>query len=143
MDWITTTIKKKYLRPILRGVKTVEYKEASDYWRKRLHKHLGEHDGDLGINLLCGKEAYKFYVSKVKYRHYPDYEKKSIDGEYHNQFYEIYLGARLFKRFCSTCMDQVPHTVIIHSDLDLTNPLKHIRSSDILTCTACGHNQSG
>ncbi len=92
MNWISTTIKKKYMDKILSGKKTSEYKKATDFWEKRLSKYVGTHDGDLGINFLCGQESYKFRVRQVARG--SDFEI-DIDGEPVWEWYEIHLGERM------------------------------------------------
>ena len=90
MKNISTTIKRKWLDQILSGIKTVEYKGATPFWRKRLNKLLycGE---DVVITFLCGRVAYKFKVVKIFY-----YEgSRVIEGTCYNAFYEIHLGEQI------------------------------------------------
>ncbi len=94
-NWISTTIKKKYLDKILEGEKTIEYKKGSEFWKKRLEKHLGVFkSGSLGINFLCGQKTYKFDVLQVI--HISNRLKEiEIDGEKVDDYYKIYIGERL------------------------------------------------
>lgn len=93
MNWISTTIKRKYMDKILEGEKRVEYKKASEFWKKRLQKYIGFFScRDVGINFLCGQESYKYMVQQVtRHRHL----KIEIDGELIEDYYKIYLGQRL------------------------------------------------
>ncbi len=93
-DWISTTIKRKHLDRILDGEKEIEYKKASEHWTKRLNKHRGQHDGDLGINFLCGQESFKFDVKSVFLWFHTD--GMEIDGETAIWVYHIELGERLY-----------------------------------------------
>lgn len=95
MDWITTTIKRKWMDLILNEEKHTELKEAKNFWDKRLEKHLGEHHGDLGINFLCGQEHYKYEVRCVyKVIGHPN----NIDGNVVDVWYGIKLGERIKER---------------------------------------------
>jgi len=92
MDWISTTIKGKYMEKILSGEKSVEYKEASEFWEKRLKKYIGDHEEGLGINFICGQEVYKFEVTRVSIRTTMSIE---IDGKEVDRYYKIFLGERI------------------------------------------------
>lgn len=92
MDKISTTIKKKYMSRILRGKKKTELKGAIDYWKRRLHKLCGSHNGDLEINFLCGRTSYKFDVLAVTFYK----ADKIIDETFYDGYYEIKLGERIY-----------------------------------------------
>lgn len=90
---ITTTIKRKYLDEILLGRKTVEYKGDTDHWHRRLHKFIKkvQKAGQLKINFVCGREAYKFHVKNVSYIE----REIFIDEIEYCAFYSISLGDRV------------------------------------------------
>lgn len=94
-NWITTTIKQKYLDEILSGKKIAESKVAKPFWKKRLHKYRGEHDGNLGINFVCGQDNFKFYVTEIVHKELPLDRCIDIDGEQTRKYYLIYLGDRI------------------------------------------------
>jgi len=105
MKYISTTIKRTWMNLILEGSKTIEYKVASDYWKKRLEKYVthridrrkdtvnAEHRvKELGINFLCGRECYKYRVDYVKH---VTGGRMEIDGTDATEWYEIHLSERL------------------------------------------------
>lgn len=93
--WISTTIKRIHLDPILSGEKTIEYKVASPFWEKRLKKHMGYHgrESNIGINFLCGRESVKYKVFMLTRMH--DKKPMDVDGVLVNTWYEIHLGERI------------------------------------------------
>ena len=94
MKWISTTIKKKWINKILSGEKKVEYKNKSEYWQKRLEKISAiDIKNGVGINFLCGQEAYKFKVIKID--SITSETPKNIDGVECHSWYEIHLGERI------------------------------------------------
>ena len=92
MKNISTTIKRKWLDQILSGIKTVEYKGATPFWRARLDK-LRYTDEPRVITFLCGRESYKFKVKGV----YLVGQFKVIEGTGYRHYYEIHLGEQIQK----------------------------------------------
>ena len=94
-NWISTTIKKKYMELILSGKKTTEYKENTEYWNKRLNKIKNKKN--IAINFLCGRINYKFEVILIEA--FFDYSNDGcfidIDGKKVYEWWEIRLGKRI------------------------------------------------
>ncbi len=92
MKWVSTTIKKKYFLQIKNGTKDREYKEYSEYWRKRLEP-LMEYHGEIGGNFLCGREHHKrkiLYIQHVNVTWTYD-----VDGKELSELFIIYLGEEI------------------------------------------------
>ena len=92
MKWISTTIKKKWMDKILSREKRVEYKQHSDFWKKRLDPLLRCYD-KICINFLCGQISYKFEVIYIEYINV--HWGMDIDGKTHNEYYAIYIGDKI------------------------------------------------
>lgn len=94
MKWISTTIKKKYFLEIKNGTKKREYKECSEYWKKRLEPLIKiQNQEDIGINFLCGRENHKRWVTYMQYVNVTwTYD---IDGKELSELYTIYLGEEI------------------------------------------------
>lgn len=93
---ISTTIKRKWMDKILTGEKTSEFKNASDFWNKRLFKYIGTDIVKNGstITFLCGRKVYRYIIKNVLY--YPcNTPPKEIDGKLCSIYWEIQLGERL------------------------------------------------
>ncbi len=94
-NWISTTIKKKYMELILSGKKTTEYKENTEFWNKRLNKIMNKRN--IAINFLCGRINYKFEVKIII--PYFDYSNDGcfidIDEKKVYEWWEIRLGKRI------------------------------------------------
>ena len=100
MKWISTTIKKEYMKQILDGEKKIEYKGYIPFWKKRLDRFVSRtklmrYKGlvGVGINFLCGKLSYKYQVIGV----YFHTVKKPIDivGQEFKKYYTIHIGERI------------------------------------------------
>ena len=61
---ISSTIKMKFLKPILDGYKLREYKAATPYWDKRIYKAnvALAHGQDVFLSLLCGQHHHTWRV---------------------------------------------------------------------------------
>lgn len=87
---ISTTIKRKWMAPILLGLKTSEYKQFSKHW-ERLNAFKGDHGtGECMIVYLCGRKVYKYWVTRVSLHSH----MKNIDGKDCRPFWEILLQGR-------------------------------------------------
>jgi len=92
MRWISTTIRKTHMDKIREGRKGIEKKIMSKYWIKRLEpliKYMMD-GGLVGINFLCGRNFYKYYVNLIEPRHLNILVK--IDKKTSSSYYNIYLG---------------------------------------------------
>jgi hypothetical protein len=90
MKWVSTTIKKVWMDEILAGRKCIEYKDRSEYWKKRLEDlayNVGTHTGH-GINFLCGRKSYKFRIDRIEMK----CGAMIIDNKPSNSWYEIHIG---------------------------------------------------
>lgn len=91
---ISTTIKAKWLDKIESGEKTVELKEAKEFWRQRLHPLL-RWKGPIQIVFICGRYRKAVYqVAGISYHSVPGYSI-DIDGKKVPAWYEIKLGDRI------------------------------------------------
>lgn len=94
MKCISTTIKRTWMDKILSGEKKIEYKDNTEYWRKRL-SNIDDIDIESGveINFLCGQVAYRYKVIDIALIIHK--EPMDIDGVKTNTWYEIHLGERV------------------------------------------------
>ncbi len=87
---ISTTIKRKWMDPILWMSKTVELKECNEHW-ERLRPFIGDHGtGECRITFLCGRKVYKYWVLKVEIVN----ESVNIDGKFCRPHWRITLHGR-------------------------------------------------
>lgn len=93
--WISTTIKKKWLDKILDGTKTSEYRKATPFWMNRFLHISITMPQKVGLNLLCGRLAYKFDV--ISLLEHEDDTPFDLDGEKVYHYFEIVLGERIIK----------------------------------------------
>lgn len=91
VKWISTTIKRKWLDPILSGEKKFESKVANEFWTLRLEKLMGE--DDVGLCLVCGRDVHKFKVVSVTKHH--DDQPINIDGWLTRDWFEIEIGEEI------------------------------------------------
>jgi hypothetical protein len=94
LKWISTTIKKIYYEKIKDGSKRREYKEYSEYWKKRIEPLiLIQNNEDIGINFLCGRDNHKRWVLYIQYVKVPwfyDVVEKQL-----RELYIIELGEEI------------------------------------------------
>lgn len=96
MKWISTTIKKIYYEKIKDGSKRREYKEYSEYWKKRIEPLiLIQNQEDIGINFLCGRENHKRWVLYLQYINTPWFY--GVDGKELYELYIIELGEEIME----------------------------------------------
>jgi len=93
MEWISTTIKKKWMDQILSGETDTELIGANNFWDKRLGKLITKDDGLVAINFLCCQKAYAFKVKEILY--VSTLCPKKIDEKYYKTYWKIRLGARI------------------------------------------------
>jgi len=107
MNWISTTIKRKWLDKILSGEKKSELKVCNEYWSKRIKPLIKIQAANnwgplpIGINFLCGNPNHptkpgicaKYQVEKITIWHSTTPE--DIDGVMTKEWYEIHLGDRI------------------------------------------------
>ncbi|MCP4424046.1 MAG: hypothetical protein GY803_06120 [Chloroflexi bacterium] len=79
MKTLTTIIKRQFLREIVAGVKTVEYRQIKPYWDKRLAKY----EPPFLLRLINGmrQDAPEATVEVV-----------SVEKNERSGFYELHLG---------------------------------------------------
>ena len=91
--WISTTIKKPWLDKILSGEKPNELKGKNKYWETRIEPLLNMKCGEVGLNLLNGRDSYKFLIKEINVWHGD--EPTKIDDEEYLEYYEIIHGIQL------------------------------------------------
>lgn len=87
---LSTTIKKVWMDKILSGEKKVEYKGATDYWKKRICWP----NCPTEINFLCGQKSYRYKIPRIV-QCVDALHPKDIDGVLFSEWYEIELGERV------------------------------------------------
>ncbi len=87
---IATTIKGIYLDHIERGIKTVEYRACSEFWKKRIE---GKHHG--AILFISGRRCKAFKIAQIEIIETPSALRELIPTE---KCFAIHLGGLIHGR---------------------------------------------
>lgn len=90
-------IRKRYFDMIMNGVKTVEYRRASEFWRKRvLESNTGKY-GKIVAIFICGKEKHIEEIEHIKRIKTPSYFSKQGKQDVNTpECYAFYLKPNSF-----------------------------------------------
>lgn len=90
MKSLALRIRKRYFDAIVSGEKTVEFRKASPFWRKRIR------DTDVAV-FVCGKRTHRRKITYIQEIKTPDWfsdqGKQDVDTE---TCFAIYLGTEVF-----------------------------------------------
>jgi hypothetical protein len=85
-------IRRVYFDQIVFGTKTVEYRSASDFWRKRvLNSNTGEYSKILAV-FICGKLKHTRKIEHIKKIKTPGFSEQGQKDVNTPECYAFYLG---------------------------------------------------